>query len=51
MEKVFKPKYEEPKLDIIAFVGLDIITASSTVGDVGSNNNVDDGGWTGSTNW
>ena len=50
MEKLLKSKYEEPKLEI-AMLATDIITTSG-VEDVGSDKNVDDGGWTGgSTNW
>ena len=50
MEKVFKPGYVEPRLEIMAFINSDIITTSG-VGDVGSDNNIDDGGWTNSTTW
>ena len=50
MEKVFKPDYVEPRLEVMAFIDSDIITTSG-VGDVGSDNNIDDGGWTNSTTW
>ena len=49
MEKLLKTQYEEPKLEI-AMLSTDIITTSG-VEDVGSSGNVDNGGWTGSTDW
>ena len=54
MEKILKPMYEEPKLEITVFIKSDIITTSATEDDsqdVGTGSNVDNGGWTGSTSW
>ena len=51
MEKALKSIYEEPKLEITKIIATDVITTSSVVGDVGSDGNVDDGGWTTGTNW
>ena len=49
MEKLLKTQYEEPRLEI-AMLSTDIITTSG-VEDVGSSGNVDNSGWTGSTDW
>ena len=46
--------YEEPRLEIAEFINADIITTSvaeDDTQDVGTGSNVDNGGWTGSTNW
>ena len=55
MEKSLKTKYDEPKLEVMAFINSDIITTSNVddgVGNVGSDGNIDDGGWTGgSAKW
>ena len=55
MKKALKTNYEEPKLEVMAFINSDIITASGAedvgVGDVGKGPNVDDYGWSNGANW
>lgn len=51
MKKALKTNYEEPKLEITRFIASDIITTSSVVGDVGSDGNIDEGGWSNGANW
>ena len=54
MKTALKSIYEEPKLEIAMLLNSDVITTSGAgegIEDVGSGNNVDQGGWSNGAEW